>query len=271
MPLILAGALAVLAGFGVGFFFRNRGNVVPPSASVPAVTQPSTPSLPAVAEVPEPALNAQSMVDQASPLSPAVFSASSTDNVVDPASSASQATRRPANNVDAQQPDRSGTRRQPIPGLKMSAPTVAGRNSGKLVDGSVPGITDLASAGAASGAPAGAMLSPMGHTESQPAPPPGVSSSGASARAVHNAKLISSSRPVYPELAKQSNVQGVVVVFAEVDASGNVAGTKAISGPILLRQAAADAVRHWKYDPAIIDGKPAAAQVTVSIDFHLNQ
>ncbi|MBZ5698266.1 MAG: TonB family protein [Acidobacteriia bacterium] len=274
MPLMLAAAVAVLVGFGVGFFFRNRGNVVSTSASVPAVTQSSTPSLPAAANVPEPAVNAQSVVDQASPLSPAVFpvSSTSTDSVVDPGSSVSQAPRRPANNVDAKQPVRLGTPRQPIPDLKMSAPTAASRNSGKLVDGSVPGITDLASAGAASGAPAGAMLSPIGHTESQPAPPPpGVGSSGSSARVVHDPKLISSTRPLYPELAKQSNVQGVVVVFAQVDASGNVTGTKAISGPILLRQAAVDAVRHWKYDPAIINGKPAAAQVTVSIDFHLNQ
>jgi hypothetical protein len=30
-------------------------------------------------------------------------------------------------------------------------------------------------------------------------------------------------------------------------------------------------MRHWKYEPALVNGKPAAAQVTVSIDFRLNQ
>ena len=274
MLLILAGAFAVLVGVGAGFFFGNRRNVVPQSASVPAVTQPSTHSLPAVASVPEPAANTQSVAGRASPLSPAVspVSATSTDSVVEPVSSVSQTTRRLANNLDAKQLDRSDTQRQPIPDLKMSAPTAANRNSENLGDGSVVEITDVASTNVGSGVPAGAMLSPIGHTESQPAPPPlGVGSSGSSAKAIRDPKLISSTRPLYPELAKQSHIEGTVVVFIEVDASGNVAGTKATSGPLLLRQAALDAVRRWKYAPALINGKPAAAQATVNIDFHLNQ
>jgi TonB family protein len=275
IPLILAGTIVVIVGCSAGFFyFRNRGNVIPPSSSVPAVTEPFTPSLPAAANVPERAVNAQSVEDQAPPLSPAVFSvsSSSTDSVVESAPSVSQATRQPANKVDAKQPDRSVPRRLTIPDLKMSAPIAASRNLGKLADETVPGVADLASSRAATGGPAGAMLSSMRYMEGQPAPPPpGIVSPRSSAGAVHDPKLISSTRPQYPDLAKQLGVQGVVVVSAEIDASGNVAGAKAVRGPILLRQAAVNAVRHWKYDPAITNGKPAAAQVTVSIDFRLNQ
>ena len=71
-------------------------------------------------------------------------------------------------------------------------------------------------------------------------------------------------------MAKQSNTQGTVVVSAEVDAKGNVTSVKAVSGPVTLRQAATDAVRQWKYSPALIDGKPASAQVTVDVQFRLN-
>jgi protein TonB len=61
-----------------------------------------------------------------------------------------------------------------------------------------------------------------------------------------------------------------VVVSAEVDAKGNVTSVKAISGVVTLRQAATDAVRQWKYSPALIDGKPASSQVTVDVQFRLN-
>ena len=39
---------------------------------------------------------------------------------------------------------------------------------------------------------------------------------------------------------------------------------------MLLREAAIDAVTKWKYAQALIDGKPAAAQVTIGIEFRLN-
>jgi protein TonB len=61
-----------------------------------------------------------------------------------------------------------------------------------------------------------------------------------------------------------------VVVTAEVDEKGNVASAKAISGPVTLRQAAIDSVKQWKYSPALIDGKPATAQVNVNVQFRLN-
>jgi protein TonB len=75
---------------------------------------------------------------------------------------------------------------------------------------------------------------------------------------------------VYPAFAKQSNVQGKVVVNATVDAKGDVVNVNAVSGPPFLRQAAMDAVKQWKYSPAQIDGRPASAQVTVSLEFRLN-
>jgi hypothetical protein len=42
-----------------------------------------------------------------------------------------------------------------------------------------------------------------------------------------------------------------------------------ISGPSLLRQAALDALRQRKYAPAMLDGKPTAAHIVVTIHFQL--
>ena len=83
-------------------------------------------------------------------------------------------------------------------------------------------------------------------------------------------KLISSARLVYPAAARQSNIQGTVTVSANIDENGKVVSAKALSGPILLRQAAVDSVKQWKYSPGLVDGKPAPSQVTVNVEFRLN-
>jgi protein TonB len=70
-------------------------------------------------------------------------------------------------------------------------------------------------------------------------------------------------------MAKQTGLEGDVVISAEVDAAGKVVAAKALDGPMILRQAAVDAVRGWKYEPALVNGEPSSAQVTVKIQFRL--
>src|SRR5216684_803498 len=86
---------------------------------------------------------------------------------------------------------------------------------------------------------------------------------------VKQAKLIFSVSPVYPTLAKNQHVSGSVVVDALIDASGRVTTMKVVSGPTLLQQAAMDALKQWKYQPASLDGKPVAMHLTVTIQFRL--
>lgn len=81
--------------------------------------------------------------------------------------------------------------------------------------------------------------------------------------------LISSSTPVYPDLAREQSLEGVVVIDALVDATGKVAGAKVVSGPLILQQAAIDALRKFKYRPAHLNGQPIASHVNVSIRFSL--
>jgi protein TonB len=81
--------------------------------------------------------------------------------------------------------------------------------------------------------------------------------------------LISSSAPIYPSLARATKVEGVVVLDVLVDATGKVADVKVISGPASLRQAAIDAMRQWKYQPARLNGQPIAIHTNVNINFSL--
>jgi TonB family protein len=56
--------------------------------------------------------------------------------------------------------------------------------------------------------------------------------------------------PEYPPLAKQMNVTGKVKIEATVAADGHVTGTKVVGGSPLLVNAALEAVKQWRFEPA---------------------
>jgi TonB family protein len=90
----------------------------------------------------------------------------------------------------------------------------------------------------------------------------------APARAVA-AKLIYSIPAQYPGIARQMRVEGEVILSVAVDVQGNVSSAKAVSGPPVLRAAAVDSVRRWRYQPATLGEKPIASTETVRVLFHL--
>src|SRR6266536_652521 len=74
---------------------------------------------------------------------------------------------------------------------------------------------------------------------------------------------------IYPELARNSKVQGTVRLETTVSESGTVASTTAISGHPLLIGAALDAVKKRKYKPYSPDGKIVPFVTVVEIPFSL--
>jgi protein TonB len=106
--------------------------------------------------------------------------------------------------------------------------------------------------------------------ENSPAPPVPPARLAASGGQLEVPKLIASPNPLYPSAARAQSLEGIVALDALVDAAGNVAEVKAISGPMLLRQAAIDALRKWKYQPARLNGQPTSAHMQVNIAFRLH-
>lgn len=98
-----------------------------------------------------------------------------------------------------------------------------------------------------------------------PAPPAAVSGGKIVAP-----RLIHSVPVTYPSIANASHVEGDVEVQTAITPTGKVESAKAISGPVLLRQAAVNAVRQWRYSPATLDGKPISIQYMVTVRFRLN-
>src|SRR5262249_14382852 len=86
---------------------------------------------------------------------------------------------------------------------------------------------------------------------------------------VHSAQLVSSVPPVYPTLAKTQRLSGDVKIDALIDEDGRVTGMKVISGPVMLHQAAMDALRQWRYKPAMLNGSPVSMHLMVTIQFRL--
>lgn len=88
---------------------------------------------------------------------------------------------------------------------------------------------------------------------------------------VKQAKMISSVPPVYPPMARTEHISGAVTIDALIDANGRVTTMKVISGPTLLQQAAKDALKQWKYEPAKLDGKAVPMHLNVTIQFRLQE
>jgi TonB family protein len=76
-------------------------------------------------------------------------------------------------------------------------------------------------------------------------------------------------QPVYPQMAKQLHLQGVVTLEARISESGGVGDVKALTGNPVLMNAAVAAMKRWKFTPFSADGKPAKAIADISFDFKL--
>jgi TonB family protein len=101
-----------------------------------------------------------------------------------------------------------------------------------------------------------------GKSESPPAPDENL-------RPATNDSVLTRVVPRYPEEARQQRVQGPVVFNALVGIDGSVQGLKLISGDPRLVQAAADAVRQWRFQPHLVKGKPAEFETQIRVNFSL--
>jgi TonB family protein len=63
-------------------------------------------------------------------------------------------------------------------------------------------------------------------------------------------KVKSKIAPMYPEIARRMNITGTVKLVVVVSATGTVKSTKVLGGHPLLVNAAEDAIKKWKFEPA---------------------
>lgn len=82
-----------------------------------------------------------------------------------------------------------------------------------------------------------------------------------------NGRAVSLAKPTYPAAARAIRASGQVPVQITVDESGRVISAKATSGHPLLRQAAENAARSSRFNPATISGQTVKSVGTVVYNF----
>ena len=82
-------------------------------------------------------------------------------------------------------------------------------------------------------------------------------------------KATQKARPKYPDIARSAHVVGMVTVYLVVNEKGSVETVERTSGPELLKHAAEEAARRWKFHPTLIDGQPVRVSGYISFNFAL--
>jgi TonB family protein len=82
-------------------------------------------------------------------------------------------------------------------------------------------------------------------------------------------RLLERVKPVYPGAALRDKIQGEVILDAAADETGKVEELYVVDGRPELARAAVQAVKQWRYEPYIKNGKAIPVRFTVIIHFNL--
>ena len=111
----------------------------------------------------------------------------------------------------------------------------------------------------------------IGINSSASAPPPAAGTKRITIGGnVQQAKLIMQPRPVYPPLAKQARISGVVNLNAIIGKEGNVVNLSVISGHPLLIPSALEAVQQWVYQKTLLNGEPVEVSTQIDVNYTLS-
>jgi protein TonB len=88
---------------------------------------------------------------------------------------------------------------------------------------------------------------------------------------VQQTKLLQHLEPVYPPLAQQARISGVVHLNAIIGKDGTVENLTVASGHPLLVPAAMQAVKQWVYAPTLLNGQPVEVVTQIEVNFTLSQ
>ena len=82
-------------------------------------------------------------------------------------------------------------------------------------------------------------------------------------------QAVAKPQPDYPAIARQLKLEGRVEIEASISEDGSVEGVKILNGNAVLTNAAAAAMKRWKFQPFSDSGKPVRAVATLTFTFKL--
>lgn len=83
-------------------------------------------------------------------------------------------------------------------------------------------------------------------------------------------RIVTKVDPVYPEAARATGTEGLVVLDAAIAPDGSVKSLRPVSGPGLLVPSAAAAVKSWKFEPYLSSGTAVEVETPIAVEFRLN-
>ncbi len=86
---------------------------------------------------------------------------------------------------------------------------------------------------------------------------------------VSGGRLVYRVSPIYPAQAKMFRREGKVILNATVMEDGSVRDLKVVKGEPVLARSAVVAVKQWRYQPFLLDGKPVKTETSITVDFKL--
>jgi protein TonB len=83
------------------------------------------------------------------------------------------------------------------------------------------------------------------------------------------ATILKRVQPSYPREALSQRIQGPVVISATIATDGRVKNIRTLKGHPLLASAATDAVKQWRYKPAMLNGEAVKVDTEITVVFKL--
>jgi protein TonB len=165
---------------------------------------------------------------------------------------------RPARPIQTTEPVFMAPAEIPV-GITPEAGLTMGDEGGEVggVEGGLPG-------GVPGGVPGGIV------TDVAPPPPPPPPQRPARVGGdIKAPALVHRVEPIYPPIAVSAKVTGMVILEATVSAEGQVTDVTVLRSVPLLDKAAIAAVRQWRYEPLVLNGRPSPFVLTVTLTFSI--
>jgi protein TonB len=241
-PMVIGGVIAALLVLGAGGYYmlgHKSSKAVPSpttSSTQPAPSIPSSPTSTPTTEVPT--------------------SAATPTATAQPAVTTKPDAAKPALDKPKPQPTQIADTTavsKPTPAPLIVAPSAARTQT---ADVAPPSISISGGAGPALDIPVTASAPKL----SAPAPANAV---------IVPSRLLQRVNPTYPSSAKQYRIEGAVTLSATIAPDGHVREAKVISGPAMLRDAAVNAVKQWRYAPSTVNGRPVESSVQIVLQFKM--
>jgi len=126
------------------------------------------------------------------------------------------------------------------------------------VEGGIPG-----------GVPGGVPGGIIDDAPPPPPPPPPPAKPRRIGGEIQAPALVHRVEPEYPGAAVAGKISGTVILEATVDEAGMVTDVNVLRPILLLDRAAVAAVRQWRYQPLVLNGKPVPFILVVTLTFTL--